>query len=499
MLLEVSLNKRKELYEDFLREIGSIKFTFREIDVISCIMHNRGEKKIASLLQISPRTVGTHLHNIMLKLGQNSRESIIDFIEKSGKLPYIKKCYFHILIQSAFEQSLVKIGKTINRKVFDCSVNVSQLNEKEKNKLNNIIDHLKLTNINLIKNTNSTSEVKFNIHCITNNFNSKITSGDILLLLEKSDVQENFLESHYIDFCLDKNYYSSLFALLEKILGIEEVREVKEGFFSEYNAISESWEGRNINKDNNKIYKQDIYSKVEQPRQRLYIIPSILLLGVVFYYLFDISKILATNDISSLRSELFLPQEGVLLSRAQIISKIKNAFKDSKGINTIALVGIGGSGKSTIAKKYAKESGATIIWRINAESRGSIVSSIKQIAYTIASKEKEREEVDKILAIKDASERERGLLLFLREKAKSYPGWLIIYDNVKSFNDIKRFYPHDSIVWGDGNVIITISNNNIVHNDIILSENVVTVGGLSDQEKAKLFISILEGSKKNMI
>lgn len=369
MLLEFSLNKKKELYEDFLREIGGIKFTFREIDVISCIMHNRGEKKIASLLRISPRTVGTHLHNIMLKLGQNSRESIIDFIEKSGKLPHIKKCYFHILIHSAFEQSLLKIGKTTNRKLLDCSINVSQLNEKEKNKLNNIIGHLKLANINLIKNNKSAEEYKFNIYCITNNFNSQIKSEDILLLLEQSKAQENFSENNYIDFCLDKNYYSAIFVLLEKILGVEEVRETKENFFSEYRVISESWEGRNISKDNNEIHKQDADSKVEQVTKRLYIIPSILLFGVVFYYLFDISKILATNDKSSLRSELFLPQEGVLLSREQIISKIKSAFKNSKGINTIALVGIGGSGKSTIAKKYAKESGATIIWRINAESR----------------------------------------------------------------------------------------------------------------------------------
>ncbi|CAN0602094.1 unnamed protein product, partial [Ectocarpus sp. 12 AP-2014] len=97
---------------------------------------------------------------------------------------------------------------------------------------------------------------------------------------------------------------------------------------------------------------------------------------------------------------------------------------------------------------------------------------MKQIAYTIASKEKEREEVDKILAIKDAFERERGLLLFLRKWAKSYPGWLIIYDNVKSFNDIKRFFPHDPSGWGEGNVIITTSNNNItptMHKNLILS------------------------------
>lgn len=262
----MSLDKKKELHESYLREIVGIKFTLREIDVISCIMHNRGEKKIASLLQISPRTVGTHLHNIMLKLGQNSRESIIDFIEKSGKLSYIKKYYFHILIQSTFEQSLVKIGKTINRKAFDCSLNVSQLNEKEKNKLSNITSHLKLANINLIKNNKST-EHKFNIHCITNDFVPKAESEDILLLLKKTEAEEDFLENNYIDFCLDKNYYSAIFVLLEKILGVEEIREIKEGFFSEYQAISESWKGQSVSNDSNKIHKGALIVKQNKPQK----------------------------------------------------------------------------------------------------------------------------------------------------------------------------------------------------------------------------------------
>lgn len=49
MSFGMSLDKKKELYGSYLREIGGIKFTFREIDVISCIIHNRGGKKIASL------------------------------------------------------------------------------------------------------------------------------------------------------------------------------------------------------------------------------------------------------------------------------------------------------------------------------------------------------------------------------------------------------------------------------------------------------------------
>ena len=495
MSLKITLNKKKDLYENHLSKIGDIKFTFREIDVITCVMHNRGEKKIASLLQISPRTVGTHLHNIMLKLGQNSRESIIDFIEKSGKLLYIKKYYFQILVQSSFEQRLIKIGKTINRKVLDCSINSSQLSEEEKNKFSNIATHLKLANINLTKNRNNSIECKHNINFIKSSFIPKAEKGDIFLLLEQSTDEENFRAINYIDFSKDEDYYSAIFALLEKILGIEGIKVISNEFFSEYKAISSSWEGKDIDDKNNKIQENDVY-KVKKTSKKLFIISLILVLCSVFYYIFDIKKIFKVDNKSLLHSDLSLPQKGILLGRSQIISKLKKVFKGTKGINTVALVGVGGSGKSTIAKKYAKESGASIIWQINAESRVSLVSSMKQIAYAIASKEKEREELDKILAIKDISERERGLLLFLREEAKSYPGWLIIYDDVKSFSDIKEFYPHDSSIWGEGSVVITTSNNNIVHNDSILSENVITVGSLNKKEKKDLFTSVLGGDGK---
>ena len=76
-------------YEE-LQSIKDKNFTIREIDIIACLIHNRGEKKIADLLSISPRTVSAHVRNIMQKLTCNSREGIIDFVEKSGKLNLLK-------------------------------------------------------------------------------------------------------------------------------------------------------------------------------------------------------------------------------------------------------------------------------------------------------------------------------------------------------------------------------------------------------------------------
>ena len=42
--------KLDELYKFHLYEIDNIKFTKREIDIIACIMHNKGEKKLQIFL-----------------------------------------------------------------------------------------------------------------------------------------------------------------------------------------------------------------------------------------------------------------------------------------------------------------------------------------------------------------------------------------------------------------------------------------------------------------
>lgn len=51
----------KVIYENHLKTISGIHFTSREIDVLSCLRYNRGEKKIAEMLDISPRTVEIHI------------------------------------------------------------------------------------------------------------------------------------------------------------------------------------------------------------------------------------------------------------------------------------------------------------------------------------------------------------------------------------------------------------------------------------------------------
>src|SRR5262245_29880059 len=92
----------QEIYRSFLKTINGVSFTQREIDIAACICTGRSAKKIASLLSLSPKTIENHIRNIKIKLNCSSQESIIDFIEKSGKFILVKQYYSSLVIQHHF-------------------------------------------------------------------------------------------------------------------------------------------------------------------------------------------------------------------------------------------------------------------------------------------------------------------------------------------------------------------------------------------------------------
>ncbi len=102
------------IYLEHLTVIKGIHFTPREIDVIACLLHVRGTSKMASLLNISPTTVVTHIQNIMEKIKGSSRENIIDFVERSHNLAALKKYYAAFITHAAFEKALKSCSKLDN-------------------------------------------------------------------------------------------------------------------------------------------------------------------------------------------------------------------------------------------------------------------------------------------------------------------------------------------------------------------------------------------------
>jgi DNA-binding CsgD family transcriptional regulator len=56
----------------------------REIEIAMLVEARKSNKAIARELDISPRTVSTHLSNIYQKLGLGSRGELADFVRAGG-------------------------------------------------------------------------------------------------------------------------------------------------------------------------------------------------------------------------------------------------------------------------------------------------------------------------------------------------------------------------------------------------------------------------------
>jgi DNA-binding NarL/FixJ family response regulator len=63
---------------------GSEALTARELDIARLVARHRSNKVIARTLQVSPRTVSTHLSNIFRKLGITSRAELADYVRGGG-------------------------------------------------------------------------------------------------------------------------------------------------------------------------------------------------------------------------------------------------------------------------------------------------------------------------------------------------------------------------------------------------------------------------------
>ncbi|MBA3814145.1 MAG: AAA family ATPase [Alphaproteobacteria bacterium] len=521
------------MYYPNFETINHIRFTRREIDIIACILNGRSAKTIPSLLSISPKTVAAHMENIRAKAGCSSRESIIDFIESSEKSALIKNEYYaDLLARSLFEKSLKEISKIVASQEIICTFIFKQEHNGKNSFLHTLEQHLKLagfkvenknqTGYNFLQDIERSQPLKYNI-CILpeadpsneddaerNEWAAFIPNiaahrDKFIFLNTKGNTKtlKQLDKFHCIDFSAAKNYYFSFIKILKVILSSKSVDKILNDL-TQYLASNQYASNSSpiLESTNSRVRKNKFWPKIIGSY-----VPSLLLTNrrsirsiaalsfvAIFYLIFLTSKeFIWKNEYNSvdnsIRSDLSVPHESAFLTRSDLIKQIDRKFNERRGIQSLALIGIGGAGKTTLARQYARQQKAAIIWEINAESREDLNLSFGQLAFALAKTDKEQSALRTIQSLKEPEEKEEKLLQFVKTRLKACPNWVLIFDNVEKLNEIQKYFPQDTSTWGVGKVIVTTRDHNLQNNNRI--NHVLFMGKLDPDQKLNLFTQIM--------
>jgi tetratricopeptide (TPR) repeat protein len=485
-------------YISYLKKIHGVNFTQREVDIISCLLSGRASKKTASFLNISPRTVETHVRNITKKLDCNSREDIIDFIENSDEYIPLKIYYSNLLTYQAFEGILNDLSKTSHEKA-EIYIHCQELKENELQIIHQIQRHLSLFHVHtsLVENNQSSPLEKTTLWASS-------TSQGLVLSFEHHEVR-NSTPNNGVFFEFYHNYYFSFFELLAKIFPHKDLSPYLSKFKDLCNKNRYALEQKHTEEiSQTKVSLSPWHTQLFLPKTLLRhkkkflwatSLFTLFLLNSSFLFLGSKeNKFSLINNTPLVHSDLLLPKDSVFLPRPELTALIDDKFKQGNGIRAVALVGTGGAGKSTLARQYVRQQNPYIVWEINAETKNSIKASFENLAYTLAITEEDKKLLSRLEDIKEATVKEDKIIQFVKDQLKLHSNWFLIYDNVENFADIQKYFPRDIKTWGYGKVILTTRDGNIQNNEYI--NNTIYMGELSPPQKLFLFEKIMMEENK---
>lgn len=466
--------------------INDIKFTPKEIDVISCIVGNsvykknkeRPEKSIESLIYINLNTLNTHLRNIKLKIKCSRQEEIVEFVESSKQYEFIINKYIEIRIKYEFDKVLknINIKNSANEYECECEIHVCACN----NKYETFVESLKKAGINIKLSFENNIPDNFTPNCFhviyTEKNNNDISSNnpDILFVVDYNNKLSNINEGKQFDF------YSGTLECINKICKNKQITKIINDFEIFCAKLNSKYSYNNLPKPIKKLFNY---------KQYLFLFASFFigLCLIVTWINFNKSNEITNNRVLDSKQ---------LLARSNLITEISNVFSKQNNKKFAILVGAGGSGKTTLARLYLQMQASEIQWEINAETKDSTLKSFFDLANILANSEKLKNDLLYIKANQNHEEKLKQLIEFVFSRLKREKNWILLFDNVENFKIIKEFLPNSGI--NCGSIIITTRNSTLGDMAYFPKDCSIKIKDLDKNEQTKLFCNILYGSEKRL-
>lgn len=504
--------------------MNGIKLTQREIDIISCLINGRASKKISIFLNISPRTVETHIRNIMSKLECHSREGIIDFIENSGKHSQFKQYYDLLLTYLSFESHLQKLNNQLGTKhilllskdnleepedfclkqiindLAACGIKTSQIELKSGKRQERSHNKNSLASVNFAirvvccKETQKNHEVIFSPPSIRTQLPNLSENQNLYLIFgldEKEDLNAQLGTHQKVYFGSESNYYLNFIRLLRNVFAPHDISS----FFSTFKILSasENYHPQPAFYRPPSEIKFSLTKKYFPHRKWLTLLKKKKkATGIIsaISLAFGMSSVLYLNGISL--SPLFYTNtrnDSKFLLRPQFMKLIDERLKEQHDIQTIALIGPGGAGKTTLSRQYAQSQKSVVHWELNSETIETLRTDFERLAQTLLTNPEDKKILQSIKDIEDPVAKDEKVIEFVRARLKIRPNWLLVFDNVENFSDIQNHFPMDLDLWGKGRVILTSRNINLQSSPHV--KHAVQIDPLSPSEKLELYTKIM--------
>jgi ABC-type phosphate/phosphonate transport system ATPase subunit len=100
------------------------------------------------------------------------------------------------------------------------------------------------------------------------------------------------------------------------------------------------------------------------------------------------------------------------------------------------IIGVGGSGKTTIARQFLQTVKSDISWEINSETDHGAFASFVELAEAIAKTKEQKNDIEVIKSITNNYEKRRRLVNFVASILRDCKSWCLLFDNVEDFSTI---------------------------------------------------------------